>query len=451
MRYPPFDLLHCSWPRPVEQKDGYWTSEPEWDAPSLPLPPQPRWRTLCGETCWTIDWREFFRHGLELGNPRVSGEMRGFHVVSQLRANRTGRLVFWDDDGSLIRRNGELVHVDRSSHGLSCAAIDVAAGDELAVAHWQQSGAWLWGARMDESAPDPVGMLLPYLDAVQRRLQHPTGPALKLYCSGALPARTVLAVYSLILNGYAPSEVLVFGEHQWPQASRDFFARALPFAQTVPTWEVMHRLRATRLRPLEDWAARYWFVFKACLGLFCPPHEFCLIDDDVFILDRLDDALSAFRKCDLVFTPDADHSTDYTAAWGPRRRWPQPLPTGRFNAGLYWMRGAFDPRALALAMLRVSPHRTYPWVWEQGFIASVFAGGRVHELPSQRYFYPLFDGLPGGLLGYDYANNPCGFTSIHFGGLSDKPSDAAALELAAGILNRIAPLVPLRKNSYAAS
>ena len=59
MRYPPFDLLHCSWPRPVEQKDGYWTSEPEWDAPSLPLPPQPRWRTLCGETCWTIDWREF--------------------------------------------------------------------------------------------------------------------------------------------------------------------------------------------------------------------------------------------------------------------------------------------------------------------------------------------------------------------------------------------------------
>jgi hypothetical protein len=46
----------------------------------------------------------------------------------------------------------------------------------------------------------------------------------------------------------------------------------------------------------------------------------------------------------------------------------------------------------------------------------------------------LLDGLPGGILGYDYRNNPCGFRAIHFGGLPEKPSDAVALVLADDIL-----------------
>ena len=70
-------------------------------------------------------------------------------------------------------------------------------------------------------------------------------------------------------------------------------------------------------------------------------------------------------------------------------------------------------------------------------IALLFAKSRVIELPTQRYFYPLFDGMPGGFLEYDYRENPCGFASIHFGGMNDhKPDDRAMLYLAPAILGR---------------
>ena len=54
----------------------------------------------------------------------------------------------------------------------------------------------------------------------------PDGPALKLYGNGAAPARTIVALYSLILRGYRPSEVLLFGEHQWGGEARELFAAA---------------------------------------------------------------------------------------------------------------------------------------------------------------------------------------------------------------------------------
>jgi len=93
-------------------------------------------------------------------------------------------------------------------------------------------------------------------------------------------------------------------------------------------------------------------------------------------------------------------------------------------------------RDLAAAMLRVHASRQPAWQWEQGFIATQFADEAVCELPTQRYFYPYFDGLPGGMLGYDYARNPCGFASIHFGCLIEKPSDCMAQLLAPAILGR---------------
>jgi hypothetical protein len=187
---------------------------------------------------------------------------------------------------------------------------------------------------------------------------------------------------------------------------------------------------------VAKWAERYWFVFKACVGLLCSPYEFGLIDDDVFVLDRVDDALSAFRACELVFTPDTDHTAEYIETWSWLNGRSGSRALGTFNAGLYWMRVPFNPREIASPMLRVVPHHVRPWVWEQGLIATLFATRNVYELPSQRYFYPLFDGLPGGMLGYDYERNPCGFASIHFGGLTDKPSDAVALSFAPGILGR---------------
>lgn len=415
----------------------------------MPTRPQPRWQMLRGEACWTIDWREFFRAGLELGNPRVTGEMRGFHVVCQLRVQVNGTLVFWDDDGSVILRNGELVHADRGSHPLSRGTVEVRIGDWLTVAQWQLHGEWLWGARLagaDSEESEPIDVLRPYLEAVQGNLRRPHGPPVKMYCNGDAASRTVLALYSLILNGYAPSEVLLYGEHQWSAASRALFADALPFARVVRTSDVLGQIHRSRLRPLADWATRYWFVFKACVGLLCPPYEFGLIDDDVFVLDRVDDGLAAFRDCDLVFTPDTDHSLDYLKTWGWLNRPSRSLPSGTFNAGLYWMRAYFDQRWLALQMLKVVPHHLPPWMWEQGLIASLFATRKVCPLPTQRYFYPLFDGLPGGILGYDYQQNPCGFASVHFGGLLEKPSDSAARRLTAGILNRSkAMTTPLRK------
>jgi len=69
-------------------------------------------------------------------------------------------------------------------------------------------------------------------------------------------------------------------------------------------------------------------------------------------------------------------------------------------------------------------------------MALEYARDTSKALLTQRYFYPFFDGLPGGMSGYDYARNPCGFASVHFGGLAEKPSDAASRMLAPQVLSR---------------
>src|SRR5260221_2246700 len=131
MLEPPFDLLRCSWPRPVVQKDGCWTSEPEWNGPAMPWPPDWRVEVIDDHACWMIDWREFFKRGVKWWVPNMGGEMRGFHVVFHLRLRQTGKLVFWDDDGCVIRRSGTVVHRDPSAHSLARHEIDVLAGDVL--------------------------------------------------------------------------------------------------------------------------------------------------------------------------------------------------------------------------------------------------------------------------------------------------------------------------------
>ena len=60
-------------------------------------------------------------------------------------------------------------------------------------------------------------------------------------------------------------------------------------------------------------------------------------------------------------------------------------------------------------------------------------------LPRQRYPYIHTDGLPGGMLGYDYAANPCRFAAVHFaGGTFGRPTDLVSLALAPAILRRCA-------------
>ncbi len=105
------------------------------------------------------------------------------------------------------------------------------------------------------------------------------------------------------------------------------------------------------------------------------------------------------------------------------------------------MRKVFEPQRLALQALQVRPGNNPP-AWEQGLIALAYANKHILELPSQRYPFAIFQGLPGGITGYDYKLNPCGFKAIHFGGLFEKPSDGVALQLASQVLGRYQSITP---------
>ncbi len=434
----PFTIAQCSWPRPVVGDGDRWVSEPEWDAPPLSALPQPQLTHIQGQQCWLIDWCALFGAGLRRLNGQSSpGEMRGFHVVFRLEIHTGGTLEFWDDDGSIIRRDGVILHEDRSVHPLIRSSIDVQAGDVLEVAQWQNYGDWQWAARIAPS----VATLLPYRDAAQRRLENPNGPPLKLYFGNAAPIRSAVAIYSMILNGYRPSDVVIFGDYQWSDATRWLLSELLPFAQIVPTEQVLASVRALGQPGLADLSLRLWSAMKLAVCLLCAPHEYCFMDDDIFILEPVDDALTAFGQHSLVFAPDADYTAAYRAIWGS----PQSSCIGRLNTGLFWLRNRHEPRQTATAIMRVPPHRVAHWQWEQGFMATRYADEPFYQLPVQRYFYPYFDGLPGGVGGYDYVENPCGFASIHFGGLAQKPSDAVALDLAPAILGRFLDLQPARR------
>jgi hypothetical protein len=432
----PFDLLSCSWPRPVEVTGTRWTSEPEWDAPRMPQLPQFRPLAVEGEACWAVDWRDVFSQGLKFYSSRRSGEMRRFQVVLELRMRDTGRFIFWDDDGCVIRLDGKVVHEDRAAHPLTRHEISVQAGDRLEVSHWQYDGEWIWAGKLEpvESSAATLQVFRPYLPRIQRALRLPNGPPLKMYFGGSSPARSVLSLYSLILNGYHPPSIHIFGDYQWSDQERQILIELLPFARVVTTDKALEQVAA--LRPdLADKARTHWQVMKLCVGLLCAPDEFCFLDDDMFIVDSLKDALDAFKKNDLVYAPDADYSHDYAKIWGVPGQARQ-IPTGNINTGLYWLRNKHKAAAIAERLLQVPTDGAQAWQWEQGFMAHEYSRDSAYALSPQRYFYPYFDGLPGGPTGYDYAGNPCGFASVHFGGLAEKPSEAGSRMLAAQLLNR---------------
>lgn len=430
----PFELLSCSWPRPVAEEGGRWTSDPEWDAPVSPLRPQPQWRMVDGQPAWAIDWCALFRGGIA---SLASSEMRGFHVVFRVRAMETGTLAFWADDGCIVRLGGRVVHEDRGNHPLRRGQVEVHAGDVLEIAQWQYHGDWMWCAASPTApAESDEAVYAPHRDAVAARVAAGDGPPLKLFTDGRNPLRAVVSAYSVVLNGYAPSAVLLYGTHQWSPAADRLLRDAFPFAEMVESERLAAGVRALGGSRLAAVAGQSWYVMKTCAALLHGPAEFALVDDDLFVLDAVDDALEAFRAHDLVYIPDYDHGREYHAAWGKALREEAPSPAGRFNAGLYWCRRVEDPAVLAERMLLLPAERCPPWLWDQGFIATSYARRPLHALPTQRYFYPFFEGLPGGILGYDYAANPCGFASVHFGGLKEKPDDHAMRWLGPQLLSR---------------
>jgi hypothetical protein len=239
----------------------------------------------------------------------------------------------------------------------------------------------------------------------------------------------------MVLNGYT-NGVRLFGEGQWPQPSHDLFRELLPFAHVVSRNGALHHIRNFGGHGLVELSQKHWFVMKTFVALAIPPVESCLMDDGVFILDHLTDALEQFHHCDLVYTPDQDLGDGYVNTWRSLLRRSGSIATNRLTqdstgSGTY-------PRLEQSRTPRFEPAlpRGYHFLWEQELIAVAYANQPTCELLNQRYLFPLFDGLPGGLLGYDYAVNPCGFVSIHYGGLAEKPSDEVALQLFGAIVGR---------------
>src|SRR5262249_26005555 len=58
---------------------------------------------------------------------------------------------------------------------------------------------------------------------------------------------------------------------QWSDVSRQFFATVLPFVKIVPSDHVWRQIHYRGSPQLAILARDYWFVFKTCIGLLCPP------------------------------------------------------------------------------------------------------------------------------------------------------------------------------------
>jgi hypothetical protein len=432
----PYDIINCSWPQPLVLKESNQPPEPEWNAPLMDRSPRPCLDFMDEAWCWVINWSDLFR--LDATMTLLPGRfMCGYSIVFRVRMKYSGVFLIVDRENALVRQHGQLLP---RPQGLAPAlpwTIEVSAGEELEIAQWnREEKEWLWGGAYRTSeqknaavAPSAMELLRPYLQRVQHRLCHPEGPPLKVFTNGRTPLRVIVGIYSFILNGYVPSAVYLFGDHQWRGAERELLKTLLPFAQIVSASQVVKRIKSIGDARLLEMSVKHWFIMKAVAALLCPPDEFCFMDDDVLILDRMDDALEAFKTHNLVFSMNYDSGKAYTSTWQHVFGQQLPLSTGSLNAGLYWLRNTRDPQLLASQMQRRSPEGIAPQDWEQGFIAMAYMDESSLKLPLQRYYAPAMNGLPGGILGYDYAHNPCKFASVHFLGVvkPDKPSDGETL------------------------
>ncbi len=423
----PFDLLHCSWPFP-------WTPDsntPLWAAQPTHLRPAPDWCQFGGHDYWTLDWGELFR-----GGDRYLGTMPGFGVIFQVRIQTAGQFAFTSGGHCEIRRGPEELY---RGLPLPDAAVAVAPGDilQIAVAHGPDD--WRFGGRIEPTGKAGTDLANVYLPRVLERLLHPDGPPLKVFTDARNPMRTVISIYSMILNGYSPKHVYIYGSYQWKPFVNTLLGKFLPFATPVLFSGIEEQV--TRFAPgiLTETAKDHWYLMKSCVSLLCEPSVFCMMDDDLFILDSVATPQALAGERDFVFVPERDNSLLYGSIWGSEFDHPSLAATGRVNTALYWLNMQKDRKEVADRMVRGLGKLENKWAWEQGFYAHLFAGDKLHELPAASYWYPFFCGLPGGMAGYDYANNPCGFTMVHFGGDVEKPSDATALQLMPQILGRKLP------------
>lgn len=426
----PFEILSCTWPFPVSEK----SFDPEWQAQLTHLKPTPEWKPNGENLFWTTNWSGLFR-----GGDKFLGTMRQFGVAFRIRVNATGKLVFTCRGRCVVRRGDSTAFEGVPA---SYACIDVETGDLLDVAVADGPDDWSWGANIEPVASGGAELINTYLPHVEARLREPNGPPMKIFTDARDPIRTVISIYSMILNGYSPSKVYIFGSYQWKPFARHLLAQFLPFANVVPLPRLRDQIWQAASPHLADVAKNLPMVMKACITLLCDPLEFCMMDDDIFVLRTVADAQALFRENNFVFVPEIDNAAIYRPIWSDVFGDISLAQTSRQNGSLCWMRMQKDRKAIANIMLRGLekleglPDVWSAWSWEQGLTAYLFADDATAELPAQRYWYPFFCGLPGGMLGYDYANNPCRFTTIHFGGNVPKPNDSDALQLMPQLLGR---------------
>lgn len=362
--------------------------------------------------------------------------MPHFGVVFRIRVNAGGCFSFTSPGRCIVKRAGSLVFEGTPDPE---SAIDTHPGDILDIAVAHDCDHWTWGARIPQSTTGSE-LLTMHLPRVLERLRKPTGPPLKVFTDARYPLRTILAVYSMILNGYSPAKVYLYGGYQWKAFGRILLARFLPFASLVRQPMICEQIARVAPSEIADLAKQHGLLMKACVALFCDPPEFCLMDDDLFILKSVAGAQALAKEHDLVFVPDNDNAALYASIWGGVFDHRPLEATARLNSALVWLRMRKDRKRVGELMARGLEklsewEKVYEaWAWEQGFYAHLFAGDRVAQLPSEHYWFPYLGGLPGGMMGYDYANNPCGFTMIHFGGDVEKPTDMDALALTPQIL-----------------
>ena len=66
----------------------------------------------------------------------------------------------------------------------------------------------------------------------------------------------------------------------------------MPFADIIETSRFLWAINEARASALADLAMRAWWVMKTCVAFFTDPREFCMMDDDVFVLGPVEDALN---------------------------------------------------------------------------------------------------------------------------------------------------------------
>jgi hypothetical protein len=88
---------------------------------------------------------------------------------------------------------------------------------------------------------------------------------------------------------------MLFGEHQWADEARSLFVRCMPFAEIIETSALRWAINEAGGNSLANLAMQAWWVMKTCVAFFSDPREFCMMDDDVFVLASVQGAGQCVR------------------------------------------------------------------------------------------------------------------------------------------------------------